>query len=56
MNEMRPPRAKARGDNIEANARRYDRVALVLQGGGPTRGSRLRAKNHFRTANRAHFA
>jgi hypothetical protein len=34
MNEMRPPRAKARRDNIEAIARRYDRVALVLPGGG----------------------
>jgi NTE family protein len=34
MNEMRPPRAKARRDNIAAIARRYDRVALVLQGGG----------------------
>jgi NTE family protein len=34
MNEMQPPRAKARRDNISAIANRYDRVALVLQGGG----------------------
>jgi NTE family protein len=34
MNEMYPPRAKARRDNISAIANRYDRVALVLQGGG----------------------
>lgn len=34
MNEMRPARAKTCRDNIEAIARRYDRVALVLQGGG----------------------
>lgn len=34
MNEMRPARAKTRRDNIEAIAKRYDRVALVLQGGG----------------------
>jgi Patatin-like phospholipase len=33
MNEMRPPRAKAR-KHISAIACRYDRVALVLQGGG----------------------
>jgi NTE family protein len=34
MNEMHPPHAKARRDNISAIANRYDRVALVLQGGG----------------------
>ena len=34
MNEMRPPRAKARKHDISAIASRYDRVALVLQGGG----------------------
>jgi NTE family protein len=34
MNEIRPARTKARRDNIEAIAKRYDRVALVLQGGG----------------------
>jgi NTE family protein len=34
MNEMRPPRATARRDDISAIVRRYDRVALVLQGGG----------------------
>ncbi len=34
MNEMRPPRARARRDDISAIAQRYDRVALVLQGGG----------------------
>jgi NTE family protein len=34
MNELRPPRAKARQHDIAAIAKRYDRVALVLQGGG----------------------
>jgi NTE family protein len=34
MNEIRPARTKARRDNIEAIAKRYDRIALVLQGGG----------------------
>jgi NTE family protein len=34
MNEMRPPRAKTRFADISQIARRYDRVALVLQGGG----------------------
>jgi NTE family protein len=34
MNEMRPPRAKPRFADISAIANRYDRVALVLQGGG----------------------
>jgi NTE family protein len=34
MNEMRSPRAKAPKNNISAIANRYDRVALVLQGGG----------------------
>jgi len=34
MNEIRPPRAKAPKNNISAIANRYDRVALVLQGGG----------------------
>jgi predicted acylesterase/phospholipase RssA len=34
MNEMRTPRAKAHKNNISAIANRYDRVALVLQGGG----------------------
>jgi NTE family protein len=34
MNEMRPPRAKARKHDISAIASRYDWVALVLQGGG----------------------
>jgi predicted acylesterase/phospholipase RssA len=34
MNEMRPPRAKSRKHDISAIASRYDRVALVLQGGG----------------------
>jgi NTE family protein len=34
MNEIRPPRAKAHKNNISAIANRYDRVALVLQGGG----------------------
>ena len=34
MNEMRPPRAKPRFADVSAIANRYDRVALVLQGGG----------------------
>jgi hypothetical protein len=34
MTEMRPARAKTRRDNIEVIASRYDRVALVRQGGG----------------------
>jgi NTE family protein len=34
MNEMRPWHAKPRISNISALAERYDRVALVLQGGG----------------------
>jgi NTE family protein len=34
MNELRPSRAKAHKNNISAIANRYDRVALVLQGGG----------------------
>ena len=34
MNEMRPPRAKARKHDISTIASRYDRVALVVQGSG----------------------
>ncbi len=34
MNEMRSTRRKGRKDDISAIASSYDRVALVLQGGG----------------------
>ncbi len=34
MNEMRPTRGKGKSEDVATIARGYDRVALVLQGGG----------------------
>ena len=34
MNEMKPSRGRLRTEDVAAISRSYDRVALVLQGGG----------------------